>query len=65
MSPRKQSSAFRLWNAATHRVGLVKVEDEVQLANIPKITIEHFNEAVNRLHVGQFIVGNVDTEGKK
>lgn len=41
-------------------VDLVKVEDEVQLANIAKKLIENLDEKVNGLEVGKLVVIGVD-----
>lgn len=48
-----------------YRVNLVKVEDEIQLADIAKESIEDLNEEVNCLEVGKFVVVGVDTSAEK
>ena len=44
---------------------LVKVEDEVYLADVSKVSIQHFHKAMDGLQIGELIVGDVNTEGEE
>ena len=45
-----------------HWIDLVEVEDEVKLAHIVKVFVQHFDKIVNRFQVHQIIILNVDTQ---
>ena len=45
-----------------HWIDLVEVEDEVKLANIVKVFVQHFDKIVNRFQVHQIIIFYVDTQ---
>ena len=44
---------------------LVKVEDEIELADVAKEGIEDLDKEMDRLEIGQFVVVGVDAETKK
>lgn len=45
------------WHLAwTHRVSLLEVEDEVQLAHVPKVAVQHFDIAMDDLEGRQLVV---------
>lgn len=42
----------------------MEVEDEIQLADVAKVTVEHFNVVMDDLERGELVVGGVHTDQK-
>jgi hypothetical protein len=66
LQPRQNNLFTRLLNLPSQKdlvqdsIDLVKVEDQVQLAHIPKERIQHLHKKVNSLQVGELVVVGVD-----
>ena len=43
---------------------LVKVEDEIQFADVVEVFVQDFDEVVNRLQIRQVVVSYVNTDAK-
>lgn len=46
------------------RTHLIEIEDQIELADIVEVLVEHLDEVVYRLQVGQVIVVHVDTDAE-
>ena len=42
----------------------MEVEDQVELAHVAEVAIEHFDEVMNDVEYDQFVVGLLDTAGE-
>jgi len=65
----RQDDLFtRLFNLSSEKdfieysIDLVEVEDEIQLANIAEELVQHFDEEMYSLEIGEFVVVRVDTD---
>lgn len=71
LQPRQHDLLARLLNLSRqkhlveNRVDLVKVEDQVELAHVAKEGVQHLNEEVDRLEVGELVVVCVDARAKE
>ena len=71
LQPRQHNLLTRLLNLPGQEhlvqdgIHLVEVEDEVQLADIPKEGVEHLDKEVDGLEVGELVVVCVDTRAKE
>lgn len=52
-------------NLIQNGIHLVKVEHQVQLAHVAEEGVEHLDEEVDRLEVGELVVVGVDTRAKE
>lgn len=65
LQPRQNNLLTRLLNLPRQKhlvqngIDLVKVEDQIQLAHIPKERIQHLHEEVNSFQVGELVVVGV------
>lgn len=46
------------------RTHLIEIEDQIELTDIVEVLVEHLDEVVYRLQVGQVIVVHVDTDAE-
>ncbi len=71
LQPRQHNLLTRLLNLPgqenliQNRIHLVKVEHQVQLADIPEEGVEHLDKEVDRLEVGELVVVGVDARAKE
>ena len=71
LQPRQNNLLARLLNLPRQenlvqdRIHLVEVEDQVQLAHVAEEGVEHLDEEVDGLEVGQLVVIRVDARAEK
>lgn len=71
IKPVQHGELARLLNLASQedlvqdRIHFVKVKDEIQLAHVAKEAVQHLDEQVDRLEVGQLIVVGIDADAEK